>query len=228
VLTCPRCIILCRGHFKTPFRKGRDTPSAKPGIPSRALSLQRETWHFLSDLYWLSRASPSIFQKQSRFFEPESPLYRLAFGTTDLASLTAFPDPTKKTITSMPGLTCLLWVLAIFLDHAQSPDQLADELQQLQDRLKRHQLDRFGSPMMLCWMLLKKEESGDVHPRSWVVVRHISVIKKWDADKQSDLSTLLNGFLLGNEPAEAQQRRYHSIMESIMKSEESLSERSTP
>ena len=110
----------------------------------------------------------------------------------------------------------LLWILAIFLEYAQSPLQLAGELQDLKIRLRRHGLDRFGSPLMLCWLLLRKEESLELHPRSWAVVRLINVIKIWDVSKQHNLTTLLHGYLLGNQTTEAHQQQYYCVMEGIM------------
>jgi hypothetical protein len=109
---------------------------------------------------------------------------------------------------------CLLWVLTLFLEYAQSaPSQLTAELQDLEGRLRRQCLDRFGSPMMLCWLLLRKEESVELHPRSWAVVRYINVIKTWDVLKQQNLTTLLQSYLLGKKATEAQ---YHRVMKSIM------------
>jgi hypothetical protein len=111
---------------------------------------------------------------------------------------------------------CLLWVLMIFLDCAQSPLQLGGELQDLEVRLRRYRLDRSGSPMMLCWLLLRKEESLELHPRSWAVIRLINVIKIWDVSKQHDLTTLLHGYLLGNQTTGAHLQQYCCVMEGIM------------
>jgi hypothetical protein len=116
----------------------------------------------------------------------------------------------------IPRLTCSLWMLAIFLEYAQSPLQIARELQDMKIRLRRHGLDRFGTPRMLCWLLLRKEESLELHPRSWAVVRLINVIKMWDVSKQHNLTTLLHGYLLGNQITEAHQQLFYGVMEGIM------------
>ena len=187
-----------------------------PGATSKIPSLRHEIWHFLSDLYWLSQSTPPIFSRYSHFFESQSPLHRLVFGTADLASLETFPDDMKKDMFSLPCLMCLLWVLSIFVEHAYSPPQLFGELQELQERLRRQKLDRRGSPLLLFWALLKKEDSGELHPRSWATVRFLSVIKVWSGEKQQALATLLHGYLLSCEPAEAQRRRYYLVMEGLM------------
>jgi hypothetical protein len=114
------------------------------------------------------------------------------------------------------SLACLLWILVMFLEYAQSPLQLAGELQDLNIRLQRHGLDRLGSPMMLCWLLLGKGESMELHPRSWVVVRLINHIKGWDVSKKHNLTTLLHGYLLGNQTTEELQQQYHCVMEGIL------------
>ncbi|OCT47840.1 hypothetical protein CLCR_03413 [Cladophialophora carrionii] len=230
-------IILNRGHFKLPFRSDRNdrnsvtvtvtvnsyptsgTPAAQPTPPLSGglLSSYHETWHFLSDLHWLSRSSPSLFQSQSPFFEVQSPLHRLVFGTIDLARLQAFRDPTRKNLVSIPRVFCVLWILSIFLEHARSAVEIAAELQRLEERLRRHLLDRSGSPMMLCWFLLRDEKSSQLHRRSWAVVRHVNLIKMWDVDKQRNLTALLHGYLVFDETtAEAQHQLYHSVMEGIM------------
>ncbi|KIW69241.1 hypothetical protein PV04_05128 [Phialophora macrospora] len=223
-----RSIILNRGQFKVPFRRDRETTPRSTPASTWLPSSYQETWHFLSDLHWLWRSSPSLFQTQSAsFFAPQSPLHRLVFGTIDLASLQAFRDPTRKNLVSIPRVFCVLWVLSIFLEHAGSAVQIAAELQDVEDRLRRHGLDRSRSPMMLCWVLLRENEqssSSHVHPRSWAVVRHVNLIKMWDVDKQRDLTALLHGYLLVDRTAEAQQRLYHSVMEGLMGDMESLTE----
>lgn len=125
---------------------------------------------------------------------------------------------------SIPRLICLLWILAIFLEYAQSPLQLEGELQDLKIRLRRHGFDRFGSPMMLCWLLLRKEESLELHPRSWAVVRLMNVIKMWDVSKQHNLGTLLHGYLLGGQTTEAHQQLYYRVMEGIREDMATLNE----
>jgi hypothetical protein len=118
---------------------------------------------------------------------------------------------------SIPRLMCLIWVLSLFLEYAQSaPLYLAAELQDLEGRLRRQRLDRFGSPMMLCWLLLRKEESVELHPRSWAVVRHINVIKTWDMSKRQNLTTLLQSYLLGKKATETQRQQYHLVMKGVM------------
>lgn len=112
---------------------------------------------------------------------------------------------------------CLLWILVLFLEYAQSaPSELAAELQNLEGRLWRQHLDRFGSPIMLCWLLLRKEESVELHPRSWAVVKHINIIKTWDVSRQQNLTTLLQGYLLGKRVSEAQRQQYHGVMKGVM------------
>jgi hypothetical protein len=156
---------------------------------------------------------PSIFQINAHFFSPQSPLHHL-LRISDFTSPEAFRDPTAKI--SISSLACLLWILAIFLEDAQSPLQLAGELQDLEKRLRRHGLNRFGSPLTLCWLLLRKEESSELHPRSWTVVRLINVIKTWDVSKQYNLTTLLYGYLLGNQITEAHQQQYYCVIEGII------------
>jgi hypothetical protein len=70
--------------------------------------------------------------------------------------------------------------------------------------------------MMLLWLLLGKEESFELHPRSWVVVRLINIIKKWDVSKQHNLTTLLHGYLFGNPTTESHQQQYRSVMDGTM------------
>jgi len=122
-------------------------------------------------------------------------------------------DPTR--IVFHTRLMSLLWILAIFVEYTQSPLQLTEDLQDLQIRLQRHGLDRFGSPMMLCWMLLRKEKSLELHPRSWAIVRFINVIKTWDVSRQRNLMTLLLGYLLGNLASEDHQQQHNCVMEGI-------------
>jgi hypothetical protein len=194
-----RTIILCQGQFKIQFRKEPCTAS------SWILSSYNEISDFLSSLHWLSSwSSPSIFQVDAHFL---SPLYPL-LGISDLSSPEGFREPTR--IIPISSLACLIWILSIFLDHAQSPLQLERELQDLKTR---HGL---GSPMMLCWLLLGKGESFELHPRSWAVVRLINIIKMWDISKQQNLMTLLHGYLLGNQTTEARQQQYDSVIEGIM------------
>ena len=69
--------------------------------------------------------------------------------------------------------------------------------------------------MMLLWLLLGKEETFELHPRSWIVVRLINVIKIWDDSKQHNLTTLLYGYLFGNPTTEAHQQQYYCVMEGI-------------
>lgn len=219
-----RCIVLNRGQLDMPFQKQDETFGTSPVGTSWMASPHKETWHFLSDLHWLSCSNPSIFEDQMMFFQPGSPLRRLLFPIVDPASLTAFPDQTKHNILSMPRLMCLFWILAIFMEHAQWPLKLAGELQDLQHRLIRHGLDRSGSPMMLCWVLLRDDDSGGLHPRSWAIVRYISVIKPWDGDKQQNLTRLLHGYLLRDNTTEAQQRQYYGVMENMMTEVRTLGE----
>jgi hypothetical protein len=47
-------------------------------------------------------------------------------------------------------------------------------------------------------------------------VRLINIIKVWDVSKQHNLTTLLYGYLLGNQTAEAYQQQYHRVMEGIL------------
>jgi hypothetical protein len=169
--------------------------------------------HFEGNTTLLSWSSPYIFQSNAHFFGPRSPLHCL-LGIFAVTSPKCIRDPTK--LITISRLTCLLWILSIFLEYARSPLQLVGELQDLQVRLQRHGLDRFGSPMMLCWLLLRKEESLEPHPRSWAVVRFINVIKIWDVSKQHDLTTLLHGYLLGNQTTDAHLQQYSCVMEGIM------------
>jgi hypothetical protein len=204
---------MCQGQFKIPFRREPDTTQSTFYAPSWILSSHYEISNFVSNLHWLSWSSPSIFQANAHFFGPRSPLHRL-LGTFDVTGLESFRDPTHKI--STPRLICLLWILAIFLEYTQSPLQLTEELQDLEIRLRRHGLDRLGSPRMLCWLLLRKEESWELHPRSCTVVRLINVIKIWDVSKQHDLTTLLHGYLLGNQTTDAHLQQYSCVMEGIM------------
>lgn len=71
--------------------------------------------------------------------------------------------------------------------------------------------------MMLCWLLLGKGESFELHPRSWAVVRLINVVKIWDISKQHHLTKTLYGYLLGKETTKAHQQQYYYVMEGIMK-----------
>ncbi|KAJ9611185.1 hypothetical protein H2200_004368 [Cladophialophora chaetospira] len=222
------CIITGRGQFGIPFRKEVNTSEATAAAPSLPLSSYHETWHFLSDLHWLTRSSPDLFQAQIPYFSVESPLHRLVFGTIDLASLKAFRDPTREHLVSMPRIFCLLWVLSIFLEHAQSPGHVAAELQDLQRRIRLGHLETCGSPMMLCWLLLRKEEPIAVHPRSWAIVRHINLIKMWDLRQQRGLTTLLVGYLLIDQTAEAQMRQYNAVMEGVMEDMAGLNAESIP
>jgi hypothetical protein len=208
-----RTIILSQGQFKIPFRREPHTTQSPFNAPSWILSSCDELSDFLSNLHWLSWSNPSIFQANAHFFGPQTPLDHL-LGISDFASPEAFLDPTKIIYNST--IACLLWILAIFLEYAQSPLQLAGELQDLNIRLQRHGLDRLGSPMMLCWLLLGKRESLELHPRSWAVVRLVNVIKMWDVSKKHNLTTLLHGYLLGNQTTEALQQQYHCVMEGIM------------
>jgi hypothetical protein len=64
-------------------------------------------------------------------------------------------------------------------------------------------------------LLLKKEESLELHPRSWAVVRLMNVIKNWEVSKQHDLTRLLRGYLSDNQTIEAHQQQYYDIMEGI-------------
>jgi hypothetical protein len=70
--------------------------------------------------------------------------------------------------------------------------------------------------MVLCWLLLRKDESLELHPRSWAVVRLTNVIKIWDVSKQHNLTTLLHGYLLGKQSTEAHQQQHYCVMEGIM------------
>jgi hypothetical protein len=212
---------MCQGQFKIPFRKEPDTTQSTFYAPSWILSSRYEISNFVSNLHWLSWSSPSIFQANAHFFGPRSPLHRL-LGTFDVTGLESFRDPTRKI--STPRLICLLCILAIFLEYAQSPLQLEGELQGLKIRLRRHGFDRFGSPLVLCWLLLSKEESLALHPRSWAVVRLINVIKTWDVSKQHNLTTLLHGYLLGDQTTEAHEQLYYRVMESIREDMATLNE----
>jgi hypothetical protein len=193
--------------------------------PSSILSSHYELSDFLANLHSLSCSSPSIFQANAYLFGPQSRLHRF-FGTLNLTGLEAFRYPVK--VISILRLFCLLWILRIFLEHAQSPLELVGELQYLQIRLSRHGLDRFGSPMMLCWLLLREEEILELHPRSWAVVRLLNIIKVWNISRQHKLTTLLYGYLLCDEANEAQQQQHYSFMKDIMEDLTTLAARMVP
>jgi hypothetical protein len=206
-------IILCQEHFKILFQREPDTTQSTLYVPARILSSHYELLELLSNLHRLSCSSPSIFQVNAHLLGPQSALHRL-LGIFDITGPNFFRNPTKTISSSR--LTCLLWILTIFLEYAQSPIHLAGELQDLKIRLQHHGLDRFGSPMMLCWVLLRKEESLELHPRSWAVVRLINVIKLWDVSKQHNLTTLLHGYLLDNQTTKAHKEQYYCVIEGIM------------
>lgn len=220
-----RPIILCQGQFKIPFRREPDTIQSMTYAPSSILSSHYELSDFLSNLHALSCSIPSIFQAYSWIFRHRSLLHRF-FGTLNLTGLEAFRNPVK--VISILRLVCLLWILRIFLEHAQSPLELVGELQYLQIRLSRHGLDRFGSPMILCWLLLREEDILELHPRSWVVVRLINIIKVWNVSRQHKLTTLLYGYLLCDEASEAQQQQHYSVMKEIMDDLTTLTAHMTP
>jgi hypothetical protein len=207
-----RAVIICQGHLNIPFRREPGPKKSTSNATSLILFSYCELSNFLSKLHRLSCSSPSVFQTNAHFFDSQSPLHRL-LGFFDDTGLEAFRDPTKWL--SITRLACLLWILTIFLDYSRSPLQLAGELQDLKIRLQRHRLDRFGLPMMLCMLLLKKEESLELHPRSWAVVRLMNVIKNWEVSKQHDLTRLLRGYLSDNQTIEAHQQQYYDIMEGI-------------
>ena len=90
------------------------------------------------------------------------------------------------------------------------------QLQDLVIRLQRRGLDRFGSLLRLWWLLLKKEESLELHPRSWGAVRLLNVIKVWDDSRQDNLAILLCNYLFANSTAEAHQQQHNLVMGAIV------------
>jgi hypothetical protein len=114
-------------------------------------------------------------------------------GMFDEADRDYVRNPSRQI--SFCRLASLLWILAIFLEYGHSPVTLKAELQRLQMRLLKHGLDRSGSTVMLCELLLKKEEYLEVHHRSYPVVRIMNVVKAWNIRQQGDLARLLYGYL---------------------------------
>jgi hypothetical protein len=214
-----RVITQCQGQFKIRFQREPDTTQSTLYGPSPILSSHYELSDFVSNLHRLSYLNPSIFRVNDHFFGPLSPLHRL-LGTFSINGLESFREPTNAV--AILRLTCLIWILMIFLQYAQSPLNLALELQDLNIRLRRHGLDRFGSPMTLCWLLLREEESFKLHPRSWAVVRLINIIKMWEVSRQYNLTALLCGYLLYNQTTAAHQQLRYYIMEGIVKDLDSL------
>jgi hypothetical protein len=157
----------------------------------------------------------------AHFFDPQS-LYHRFWGAFGATGVEHFRDSTE--IAFVPLLMCLIWILTIFLEYALSPGELEGELQRLKIRLQRHGLDRSGSTLMLSWVLLRKEESLELHPRSWVVVRFINVIKTWDVSRQRNLTALLLGYLRGNLASEPHQQQYKCVIKDIMEDLATLAE----
>jgi hypothetical protein len=204
---------VCQGQFKIPFRREPDTIQSMLYTGSWLSTSYYEISGYLSNLHWLSCSKPCIFQANAHFFGPRSLLYRL-LGTSDVTGIEPFPNPTR--MISLTRLMCLLWILTIYLEYAHSPVQLTGELQDLYLRLRHRGINQSVSHLLLCWLLLRKEESLELHSRSWAVVRFMNVIKTWDVSIQHNLTALLLGYLLGNQTAEALQQKYDFVMEGIL------------
>src|SRR5262249_37914874 len=135
-----RGIILSPGRVKIPFRRESNATQSTIYTTSSILSSHYEIVDFLSNLQWLYYSNFSIFQENTRLFDSRSLFYRF-LSTFDASGVEVFRDSTR--LTFIPILMCLIWILTIFLEYSQSPEQLSGELQALTLRLQRHRLDRF-------------------------------------------------------------------------------------
>jgi hypothetical protein len=176
----------------------------------------------LSNLKWHTWSNPSLFQSHMHLFGPSSPLYHL-LRIPDILGLDPIRDPAK--VLALARLMCLLWLVSLFVAHARNPTALALYLDALLAQLSPYGLDgstssshsSTGSPMMLCWLLLKRDETLELHEISWSVVRHVNVVKAWNPRVQHALAALLYGYLAGEAETDAHQRRHDLLIEGVLR-----------
>ena len=207
-----RAIIILPGYFKLPLPGAPRSIRSTSATPSSKFFSLSELYHCLKDVHGIFRSNPILFAEHAHYFKRHTPIHRLLELEDDEEY--HFIRNSSHVI-SICRLACLFWIFAIFIEHGQSPESLGFELEKLRLRLVRHGLDHYGSNLMLCELLLKEENSVEVHIRGWQLVRIMNLVKAWGIERQDDLASLLYGYLSCTYSLDVEGQHYERVMNQI-------------